>query len=272
MTAASDLDLILIYDTAEGAETSDGDRPLSVMEYFARAAQRLIAALSSPTSEGPLYQVDMRLRPSGAKGPVATGLSSFVSYQQASAWTWEKLALTRARVIAGDAGLGSLVEQAVRSALCSASANPALRDDVLEMRRQMFQQTGTWGLWDIKHGKGGLVDIEFIAQYLQLAHAGRHPGILRQNTLAAVAALEAQGLLLPGDARVLRRAGALYHRLTQVLRLCVSGAFVAEAAPSGLRQLVASACDVPDMASAEDLLGESQNAVTRVFRRLIGEV
>ncbi|MDP9138156.1 MAG: bifunctional [glutamine synthetase] adenylyltransferase/[glutamine synthetase]-adenylyl-L-tyrosine phosphorylase, partial [Pseudomonadota bacterium] len=271
MTAASDLDLILIYDAAKGAEASDGIRPLSVMEYSARAAQRLIAALSSPTSEGPLYQVDLRLRPSGSKGPVATRLSSFIDYQRSSAWTWEKLALTRARVIAGDADLGALVDQAIRSALCSAGAPSALREDVLDMRGQMLRQTGATGPWDVKHAKGGLIDIEFIAQFLQIANAGRQPDILRQNTLAALAALEGQGLLVAGDSRVLRRAGALYHRLTQVLRLCVAGEFVVDDAPAGLRRLVASACGVPGLAAADDLLWETQDRVTEIFRRLIGE-
>jgi glutamate-ammonia-ligase adenylyltransferase len=140
------------------------------------------------------------------------------------------------------------------------------------MRRQMLDQIGAKGPWDVKHSRGGLVDVEFIAQYVQIANADRHPGILRQNTLAALAALEGRGLLISGDSQILRRVGALYHRLTQVLRLCVAGEFVAADAPSGLRQLVAAACGTPDLASAEALLCESQQEVTGIFHRLIGPV
>jgi glutamate-ammonia-ligase adenylyltransferase len=270
MTAASDLDLILIYDAAEGTETSTGARPLSVMEYFTRTGQRLIAALSAPTSEGWLYKVDMRLRPSGTKGPVATRLSSFTGYQQSSAWTWEKLALTRARVVAGDRALGSRVEKVIKAALRSAVANPDLRRDVIDMRRQMVSQIGSAGPWDIKHSRGGLIDVEFIAQYLQLAHAGQHPDTLHQNTKAALSALEEAGLLVRSDGQTLRRACALYHRLTQVLRLCVAGDFEPAAASSSLGRLVAAACEEPDLASAEARLRDSQLAVAETFQRLIG--
>jgi glutamate-ammonia-ligase adenylyltransferase len=270
MTASSDLDLVLIYDTAEDAETSDGNKRLSVIEYFARAGQHLITALASPTSEGSLYSVDMRLRPSGTKGPVATRLSSFISYHQQSAWTWERLALTRARVVAGDSALGSRVEEAVRSALCTAGEHAAMRKDVLDMRRQMFDQSGAPGIWELKHKRGGLIDIEFIVQYLQIANADRYPDILHQNTLTALTLLEGRNLLKSPDARVLRIAGSLYHRLTQVLRLCVAGKFVAHDAPAGLSRLLASACGVPDLRSAEDLLGELQETVTEAFHRLIG--
>ncbi len=105
MTAGSDLDLVLVYDAAPGAEFSDGAKPLSVKQYYARLTQRLITAATAQTTEGVLYDVDMRLRPSGSKGPVATSLSSFKLYHRESAWTWEKLALTRARVICGDPSL-----------------------------------------------------------------------------------------------------------------------------------------------------------------------
>jgi glutamate-ammonia-ligase adenylyltransferase len=270
MTAASDLDLILIYDAAEGAEVSAGGKPLSVMEYFSRLGQRLIAALSSPTSEGWLYKVDMRLRPSGTKGPVATRLSSFIAYQQSSAWTWEKLALARARVVAGDGSLAARVEQVIRTVLRSAGSDPDLRRDVLDMRRQMIVQIPSAGPWDVKLSRGGLIDVEFIAQYLELAHAGGHPAILNQNTLAALAALEEAGLLVHRDARTLRRAGALYHRLTQVLRLCVAGDFRPAAASPGLAGLIAAACEEPDLKSAEARLCDTQRVVAETFDRLVG--
>ena len=117
MTAASDLDLILVYDFDAQATLSSGLKPLSPPQYYARYTQRLISAFTAQTAEGKLYDVDMRLRPSGQKGPVATQLSSFVHYQAKEAWTWEHLALTRARVVSGPPALTAAVERAIRRAL-----------------------------------------------------------------------------------------------------------------------------------------------------------
>src|SRR5690606_24464576 len=114
MTAASDLDLILVYDFDGAVQQSDGARPLAPSQYFARLTQRLISALSSPTAEGALYEVDMRLRPSGQKGPVATQLSSFEHYQEDEAWTWEHRALTCVRVISGPPELRAHVQPPIR--------------------------------------------------------------------------------------------------------------------------------------------------------------
>jgi [glutamine synthetase] adenylyltransferase / [glutamine synthetase]-adenylyl-L-tyrosine phosphorylase len=223
MTAGSDLDLIIVYDAEEGAEMTDGAKPLSINQYYARQAQRLISALSAPTAEGVLYDVDMRLRPSGSKGPVAASLSSFRAYQQDSAWTWEKLALTRARPICGDAGLVSELTGAIREALCTPRDAALTKADVLEMRQLMLKEQGVAGPWDIKRARGGLVELEFISQTLQLLHAPAHPGILDTNTLAALEKLAAAGLIDQQHAEILKQAGQLYHRLTQVLRLCVDG-------------------------------------------------
>jgi glutamate-ammonia-ligase adenylyltransferase len=114
MTAASDLDLIVVYDFDAAATLSTGLKPLASTQYYTRYTQRLISAFTSQTAEGKLYDVDMRLRPSGQKGPVATQLSSFIDYQNNSAWTWEHLALTRARVVSGPAPLRAAVEKAIR--------------------------------------------------------------------------------------------------------------------------------------------------------------
>ena len=117
MTATSDLDLIVIYDFDTLAQQSDGERPLAPSQFYSRFTQRLITALSAPTAEGTLYEVDMRLRPSGQKGPVATHLDSFIEYQAKEAWTWEHLALTRARVVSGPPGLAAKVEAAINATL-----------------------------------------------------------------------------------------------------------------------------------------------------------
>jgi glutamate-ammonia-ligase adenylyltransferase len=269
-TAGSDLDLILIYDVPDAVESSSGPRPLSVMQHFARTTQRLIAALSSPTPEGILYETDLRLRPSGNKGPVASHIESFIAYHRHSAWTWEKLALTRARVIAGDVEFCRLVEVAVAEALRRPLPSPELRADVASMRRRMLDEIGSKGVWDLKHQRGGLIEVEFIAQYLQLLHAATDPGILNTNTLAALAVAAERRLIGKAEAELLLHAGRLYHRLTQLLRLCLAGEFRPETALPGLAALIASAAGTPDLASAEALLIDHQTGVAEVFDALIG--
>ncbi|MCA3559791.1 MAG: bifunctional [glutamine synthetase] adenylyltransferase/[glutamine synthetase]-adenylyl-L-tyrosine phosphorylase [Aestuariivirga sp.] len=272
MTAGSDLDLIIIYDAAEGAEMSGGAKPLSVNQYYARLSQRLIAAVSAPTAEGVLYEVDMRLRPSGSKGPVAASLASFESYHRSSAWTWEKLALTRARPVCGDAGLMNELAARIRAALCEPRDAATVKDDVTGMRKLMLREQGTGGLWDVKRARGGLVELEFIAQTLQLIHAHRHPEVLDTNTLAALEKLHGAGLLSESDHAALRRAGLLYHRLTQMLRLCLDGPYDPAKALPALNLLVATAAMTPGIAAAEAHLAEAQGEVAAIFGRLVGPV
>ena len=270
MTAGSDLDLIIVYDADEGAEMTLGPKPTSINQYYARQAQRLISALSVATTEGVLYEVDMRLRPSGSKGPVAASLASFKSYHRDSAWTWEKLALTRARPICGHPGLIAELDAEIRSALCMARDQAATVTDVLDMRKLMLREQGAAGLWDIKRVRGGLVELEFIAQTLQLIHAPAHPEIFDTNTLAALEKLAAAGLLDAATATTLRTAGLLYHRLTQVLRLCVDGPYDPAKSLPALNQLVASAAASPDIPTAESLIADTQAAVAQIFDRIIG--
>lgn len=163
LNAQSDLDLIVIYDAAE-AETSDGPRPLAPRTYFARLTQALVTALTAPMAEGRLYEVDMRLRPSGRQGPVATSLSAFVQYQETEAWTWEHLALTRARVLAGNPDLAKDAETVRCRILASKRDNPRLRADVAGMRARIAAaRPGSGGL-DVRSGPGRLMDVELCAQ------------------------------------------------------------------------------------------------------------
>ena len=272
MTASSDLDLMLIYDSEPGTENSSGAKPLSVNQYFTRLTQRLINSITAPTGEGVLFEVDMRLRPSGSQGPVATSLESFRDYQKTSAWTWEKLALTRARVVSGDADLADTISQAITASLCAERDAATTRQDVLDMRRLMVKEQGSAGLWDIKRARGGLVEVEFIAQFLQLIHAQRHPEILDTNTHAALGKLAAAGFLEAGVAGELKEACLLYHRITQVLRLCVTGAYDPAKSPAGLNQLVARAAGVPDIRAADSLVNDTQKRVAGLFDELIGPV
>ena len=272
MTAGSDLDLIIVYDAEAGAEMTEGSKPLSINQYYARMTQRLISALSAPTAEGVLYDVDMRLRPSGSKGPVAASLASFESYHRDSAWTWEKLALTRARPVCGDASLIAELEAHIRAALCEERDKAKVLADVIDMRKLMIREQGSTGVWDIKRARGGLVELEFIAQTLQLLQAPERPEVLDTNTLGALAKLHAAGLMDDATHAALKSAGLLYHRLTQVLRLCVDGPYEPAKSLPALNQLVASAAGSPNIASAEALLADTQGEVARLFERLVGAV
>jgi glutamate-ammonia-ligase adenylyltransferase len=269
MTAGSDLDLIIVYDYAEEGAQSAGAKSLPGPQYYSRFTQRLIAALSAETAEGSLYQVDMRLRPSGNQGPVATKLSSFVTYQTGSAWTWEHLALTRARVVNGPAALRRQINDAIKQVLTRTRDRTAVAQDVRAMRAKIADDKRSQGIWDLKQARGGLVDLEFIAQFLQLVIAATHADVLDQNTELALAKLSAAGVLSPGDAEILVPAARLYHTLTQVLRLCLDRPFVAEEAPRALKDLLARASDMPDFATLEATLKDTLQAVHEAFDRIV---
>ncbi|MGH6793293.1 MAG: bifunctional [glutamine synthetase] adenylyltransferase/[glutamine synthetase]-adenylyl-L-tyrosine phosphorylase, partial [Methyloceanibacter sp.] len=269
MTATSDLDLIVVYDYEGDAAQSDGPRSLPGPQYYTRFTQRLIAALSAQTAEGSLYQVDMRLRPSGNQGPVATRLSSFTDYQQSSAWAWEHLALTRASVIAGAPALRRRIDDTIRAVLSRPRDRAAVAEEVRTMRAKIEEEKGTADIWDLKQVRGGLVDLEFLAQFLEIVSATEHPDVLDQNTEAALTGLAQAGVLSPGDADILIPAVRLYYTLTQVLRLCLDKAFVADEAPRALKDLLARAADMPDFPTLEATLEETLAAVHAAFDRLV---
>jgi [glutamine synthetase] adenylyltransferase / [glutamine synthetase]-adenylyl-L-tyrosine phosphorylase len=179
LNAGSDLDLIVIYD-AQGAEMSAGPRQLATRPYFARLTQALVTALTAPMAEGRLYEVDMRLRPSGRQGPVATSLQSFVDYQTHEAWTWEHLALTRACVLAGDAGLATDIEATRRDLLTAKSTGDTIAQDVADMRARLAQAKPPTGSLDVKNGPGRLMDIELFAETLALWSASPERGVAGQ--------------------------------------------------------------------------------------------
>jgi glutamate-ammonia-ligase adenylyltransferase len=271
MTAGSDLDLILVYDFSGDDADSDGERPLPGPQYFARLTQRLINALTARTNYGALYQVDMRLRPSGRSGPVATKITSFADYQENEAWTWEHMALTRARVISTSPGFAAEVESVIAATLRKERDKELIAGDVVEMRGAIASEKGEGSRWELKYAAGGLVDIEFIAQYLQLVHAEALPGILDTSTARVLDKARALGVLAAEDAEVLRPAVALYQSLTQILRLCLQEPFDPKTASPGLLRLLARAADVPDFAAVDATLIETQARVREVFIRILGK-
>ena len=270
MTATSDLDLILVYDFDEAHPDSDGKRSLYGGQYFARLTQRLINALTAQTNYGALYQVDMRLRPSGRAGPLATQLKAFAGYQDSEAWTWEHMALTRARVVSASPGFRDRVEAVIREVLTRPRDAELIAGDVVEMRRAIATERGDGNRWDIKHVAGGLIDLEFIAQYLQLVHAAERPEILDTSTARVLEKAWTLRLIAAEDAEPLRAAVQLYHDLTQILRLCLSGPFDPKTAAPGLLQLLARAAGVPDFATLDATLIDLQERVRASFVRILG--
>ena len=269
MTASSDLDLILLYDFDEAQPESQGGRSLYGGQYFARLTQRLISALTAQTNHGALYQVDMRLRPSGRSGPVATKIDSFRDYQENDAWTWEHMALTRARVVSATPGFREEAEVVIRDVLRRVRDPQIIADDAAEMRRAIAVEKGEDDRWDIKYAAGGLIDVEFIAQYLQLVHAAAHPDILDSSTVRCLEKAWRLGLLAPEDAEALRPAAQLYQDLSQILRLCLSGPFDPKTAGAGLLRLLTRAADVPDFPTLDAYLIETQEKVRRSFLRIL---
>ena len=269
MTASSDLDLILLYDFDSEHPDSDGTQSLHGAHYFARFTQRLISAFTTRTNYGVLYDIDMRLRPSGRAGPLASHINSFAEYQEREAWTWEHMALTRARVISASPGFRSKIEKVIRDALTRPREPVRIANDVADMRRAIALEKGEDDVWDLKYAAGGMVDIDFIAQYLQLVHAAAKPDILDVSTLQVLDNAARLGVLPQSAAEVLRSATRLYHDLTQILRLCVSERFKPETAGEDLLRVMARAGDAPDFSSLEARVRETQTEVRRVFRDLV---
>ena len=237
LTAGSDVDLILLYDHDADAEESDGDKPLAPSHYYTRLTQRLIAAVSAPTAEGVLYELDLRLRPSGNKGPVATHIDAFRKYQRQEAWTWEHMALTRARAVAGDAGLAPRSRPRWRRVLAMPRDPAKVPREAAEMRAMIEKEKPPRDLWDIKLIPGGLIDLEFIAQIARCS-PDRSAGPVDRRTETVLARSR------DGFADRAQRAGARSPRLrcspalTQMMRLCLTGPFEPDDVPPGLSDLL----------------------------------
>jgi [glutamine synthetase] adenylyltransferase / [glutamine synthetase]-adenylyl-L-tyrosine phosphorylase len=269
MTASSDLDLIVLYDHDADSIETDGRRPIAPSVWFARLTQRLIAALSAPTAQGTLFSVDMRLRPSGQKGPVAIRVDGFSDYQHKEAWTWEHMALTRARPIAGDATLAKEIRSAIHDILTLRRDPVRIRKDVVEMRALLEEEKGGRGAWDLKNAPGGLVDIEFIAQTLQLLHAADHPQMLDTNTGRALdKALEAGVLATAAHVR-LSEAWRLYTALSQVIRFCVGGNLDPDKTSEAGKALLCKVAECADFDELNAVVALTQTKVREIFRQVI---
>ncbi len=257
LAEGSDLDLMVVYDAPD---SGGGD-------YYARLTQRLISALSAPTAEGALYEIDTKLRPSGSKGPMAVRLTSFERYYDEEAWVWELLALTRLRAVAGDAELGARAASIARAALLRPRARAATLEQVAQMRALMQRERPARDFWDLKLAPGGFVDVEFIAQGLQLVCGDA--AALGANTGQTLAALCAIGALAPADADKLGAAWRLWRDLHQLSRLSLANGRLADA-PAPLMARLGALSGVADWAGLEALVRRRRDEAREIFVRLIG--
>jgi glutamate-ammonia-ligase adenylyltransferase len=263
LTHASDLDLVYLFTGDFNAE-SDGRRPLGATAYYNRLCQRVTGALSVPTAEGALYEVDTRLRPSGDQGPLAVGFDSFERYQREQAWTWEHMALCRARPLYGSAAAQDALCAIVRGALTRPRDRAKLRAEVLDMRATMAQHKPAKGPLDVKLARGGLVDVEFIIHYLQLREGGRLPGALLPRLDEAIPVLIAAGLL----------PDAMIHAYAALGRMLVAARLLAPDAQEPLpaaRQVLAKACGCDDWPAVSASLTRARGVVASVWRDLFDE-
>lgn len=214
----SDLDIIFVYDH-QG--TTDGDRQITNHEYFAKLAQKVISILSLQTREGYVYKIDTRLRPSGNAGPLVTSLDSFLEYHRKEAQIWERQALTKARVVLGDQKLASLLDDVVRQTVYGASIDDDGRREIHRLRMRMENELAkeTADTYNIKTGRGGMVDVEFAVQFLLLKYGCRYPELRTVSTIVALKEIRSLGLLKEGDAETLLNGYKFLRKLENRLRI-----------------------------------------------------
>jgi glutamate-ammonia-ligase adenylyltransferase len=264
LTATSDLDIIVIYDPSD-AEASDGRRPLPPRTYYARLTQALVTALTARMAEGRLYEADMRLRPSGRQGPVATSVTSFETYQREEAWTWEHLALTRARPVAGAEALGARVETFRRALLARPRDGTKILADTADMRARLAEAKPGQGPLEAKHGPGRLQDIALLAQAGALL-----AGAPDRDTPAQLAAGQGALGLAEADLAALQEAHRLMWCVQAATRLVTAGTLDLEAMGGGGRALLLREAGAADMAELEAGLAEAAAGADRIISRALG--
>ncbi len=272
LTHTSDLDIVFVYPGVGDGSFSNGQKPLSANVYYTRLAQHIITAITALTPEGRLFEVDTRLRPSGNQGPLAVSLDSFGEYYKGGAWTWEFLALTRARLVYSQPEMIQPASDAITSAFKNLPAHDVLVKDAVQMRRKLADEFATDNIWDVKHIRGGLVDIEFICQFLSLAHHGRLNGRVVANTPDCLNELLSTGVLKEKEFQSLLHGYKLQMTVQSLLRLCLetipgSGNDI----PTGLQEILLENSYFGSMDSLLDGIGSAQQDCHALFKSLVGD-
>ncbi len=259
MTAGSDLDLLVIFDPHPDVDAQ---------AWFTRFTQRLIAALSAETGQGQLYEVDMRLRPSGRAGPVATSIAAFERYHTQDAWTWEHMALTRLRFLSGDTSLGDRANKIARQIITAASDPDQVRADILDMRQRLARDKPANGAWDLKMREGGLVDLEFIVQQSILLSGS--PDTVHPALRDAIPALVSLGQLSEEEGALLLDAFQLYQLLQQVQRVTLNSDGTSKDMSMGLKDRLCRAVDISPFDALAARLEAMASDVTALRCKKIG--
>lgn len=246
MTFSSDIDLVFVYDAPDMNASSSGGKPLGAGVYYSRLSQRVLTALTAMGREGKLYEVDTRLRPSGAQGPLATSLDGLEHYFSELAWTFEYMAFTKARPVAGDKKLSDRLAEFIGEQISKRRDMEKLRADAVDMRERIDKEFHTDNIWNIKYVRGGLIDIDFIAQYLLLRHAPEHKGAAPGAAGDIFFWLKEKNILSKADAGALLAADLFLGQMLAMLRLSGDDAFDEAAALPGLKKLLCQAVDAHD--------------------------
>ena len=271
MTVTSPIDLMLVYDHQSNATESDGRKALAPDRYYGQLSRRFVAAIRAATAEGTLYDVDLRPRPSGNAGPIVTSLDSFVEHFRAEVPAWQHQALTRARVVWAEGDLGERFEDARRAILRQAREPEDLAAQIAGLREDLRGDDPDEDIWAIEQKRGGLIDAEFIAQYLQLSHAAETEEILAGDPASVFEAADEQGLIEAETARELADAVTLWRNLHGILSLTVEeDRFVEATAPPALLAVIERACDVTHIDPLKEAIRETAARTAGHYDRLLG--
>ena len=270
MTVTAPLDLILVYDHPSNALESDGRKALRPDRYYGQLSRRFIAAIRAATAEGTLYDMDMRPRPSGNAGPIVTSLAAFVENFRADVPAWQHQALTRARVIWAEGDLGDRFERTRRSILRQQRPRKDLVAQLTDLREDLRGDDPDEDIWAIEQRRGGLIDAEFIAQYLQLLHAAETEEVLAGDPISVFEAAGSHGLIESETARELAEAATLWHNLHGILSLTVEERFVEATAPPALLAVIERACDMTGIDSLKEAMRETTARTAGHYDRLLG--
>jgi glutamate-ammonia-ligase adenylyltransferase len=238
---------VVIYDAPDASAESTGTRKLDPMTYYGRLTQRLLGAMTAPTRRGILFDVDMRLRPSGNKGPIATQRASFIDYYNTEAETWERMALTKARAVAGDISLMREMESVINHGIRSPLTRDKVAHDVMDMRQMLAKEKGDQDPFDMKLAAGALVDIDFIAAFLQIVHGCDQLSLHVASPALVLQNAQREGLISDEDAHVLIEARQMFNIVLQWERLLVAGRFDPTTLPPAVAGRVAAGVGLPDM-------------------------
>ncbi len=269
LTPTSDLDLVAVYNADIDSRSEGGAKSLPTPAYYMRLTQRLVTAFSSLSQEGRMYEIDMRLRPSGNAGPLASSIEAFQKYQSEDAWTWEHMALSRSRIILGDQKLCEKIRDLAIDVLSRPRNELKLVVDVYDMRERIKKENKGENTWDIKYRSGGLLDAEFVLQYLRLKHPSHKWE--EGNLLSIIDKFRTELVLQEMPANILRDAVNLWSRLQFILRLTTIDAITAKTIPEGLKSKLAKTVGVKSFSAVEKLIDETSESVSEIYRHYIEE-